>query len=150
VLTGPFNYGNSAHYNVNVSTSTASGAGVNSNPNNGGNSINMFSNPDAAYSNYRPCVLGFDTSCGSNGNIRGMPFWNLDATVSKNIGVWKEGRVGADLQFQFTNLLNHVQLNDPSLDISDPANFGVLGTNNPNGGQFNTPRRMEFGLRIHW
>jgi hypothetical protein len=150
VLTGPFTYGNSAHYNVNVSETTASGAGVNSNPDNGGNSINMFSNPDAAYNKYRPCVLGFDTSCGSNGNIRGMSFWNLDATVSKNIGVWKEGRVGADLQFQFTNLLNHVQLNDPYLDISDPGNFGVLGTNNPNGGQSNTPRQMEFGLRLHW
>jgi hypothetical protein len=41
-------------------------------------------------------------------------------------------------------------LNDPYLDISDPNDFGVLGTNNPNGGQFNTPRQVEFGLRIHW
>ncbi|HLH16101.1 MAG TPA: carboxypeptidase-like regulatory domain-containing protein [Bryobacteraceae bacterium] len=150
VLTGPFGYGNSAHYKVNVSETTASGAGVNSNPDNGGNSINMFSNPDAAYSKFRPCVLGFDTNCGSNGNIRGMPTWNLDATVSKDLGVWKEGRVGATLMFQFYNLLNHVQLNDPYLDISDPADFGVLGTNNPNGGQANTPRQMQFGLRIHW
>lgn len=150
VLTGPFNAGNSAHYNVNVSTTTASGAGVNSNPNNGGNSINMFSNPNAAYNNFRSCILGYDTSCSNGGNIRGMPFWNVDATVSKNIGVWKEGRVGADIQFQFTNLLNHVQLYDPYLDISDPADFGVLGTNNPNGGQFNTPRQMEFGIRLHW
>ena len=53
--------------------------------------------------------------------------------------------------FQFSNLLNHTQLGDPYLDISDPANFGVIGTNNPlNGGQVNTPRQLEFGLRIHF
>jgi len=54
--------------------------------------------------------------------------------------------------FQFTNLLNHTQLGDPYLDISDPQNFGVLGTNNPYNtpGQINTPRQMAFGLRIHF
>jgi hypothetical protein len=74
----------------------------------------------------------------------------MDATVTKDIGIWKEGRVGAQLIFQFYNVLNHVQLADPYLDISDPQDFGVLGTNNPNGGQSNAPRSMSFGLRIHW
>jgi hypothetical protein len=152
VLAAPYTGSSTAHYNVNVSETTASGAGVNSNAANGGNSINMFSNPDAVYKQFRPCVLGYDTSCGGGANIRGLPTWNLDATVSKNIGVWKEGRVGATLMFQFTNLLNHTQLADPYLDISDPANFGVMGTNNPwtGYGQSNTPRQMSFGLRIHW
>ena len=74
----------------------------------------------------------------------------VEATVSKDLSFWKEGRVGATLIFQFTNLLNHVQFSNPYLDISDPADFGVLGTSNPNGGQSNTPRNMEFGLRIHF
>jgi Carboxypeptidase regulatory-like domain len=150
VLASAYTGHTSAIYNVNVPNS-ASGAGVNSNPANGGNGINMFSNPDAVYNQFRPCILGYDTSCGGGANVRGMPTWNLDATVSKDIGIWKEGRVGATLMFQFTNLLNHVQLGDPYLDISDPANFGVIGTNNPyNGGQVNTPRQMEFGLRVHF
>ena len=59
--------------------------------------------------------------------------------------------VGATLIFQITNVLNHIQLGDPYLDISDPSNFGVLGTNNPYyGGQVNSPRQMQFGLRIHF
>ena len=58
--------------------------------------------------------------------IRGMPTWNLDATVSKDIGIWKEGQVGATIIFQFTNVLNHVQLGDPDLDISYPAGFGAF------------------------
>jgi hypothetical protein len=34
--------------------------------------------------------------------------------------------------------------------VLDPAEFGVLGSNNPNGGQANSPRNMEFGLRVHF
>ncbi len=151
VLAAPYTGSPTAHYNINVANSI-SGAGINSNAANGGNNINMFSNPAAVYAEFRPCVLGYDTSCGGGANIRGLPTWNLDATVSKNIGVWKEGRVGATLMFQFTNLLNHVQLADPYLDISDPGDFGVMGTNNAwtGYGQANTPRQMEFGLRVHW
>jgi hypothetical protein len=149
VLAGKFTGGNSALYNQTVTN--ADGVGVNSNVANGGQNLNMFSNPAAIYAEFRDCVLGFDTQCGSAGQIRGMSYWNLDATASKDIGIWKEGRVGATLLFQFTNLLNHVQQRDPYLCTCDPADFGVLGSNNPNGsGQVNTPRNMEFGLRVHF
>ncbi|HKE26523.1 MAG TPA: carboxypeptidase-like regulatory domain-containing protein [Bryobacteraceae bacterium] len=149
VLAAKYTGSNSANYNLSV-VNSVSGAGVNSNAANGGNDINMFKNPDQVYNEFRPCILGYDTSCGGGGNLRGMPTWNLDATVTKDVGIWKEGRVGAQLIFQFYNVLNHVQLTDPYLDISDPQDFGVLGTNNPNGGQANSPRTMSFGLRIHW
>jgi hypothetical protein len=59
-------------------------------------------------------------------------------------------RVGATLIFQFTKLLNHVQFNPPYLATNDPADFGVLGTSNPNGGEPNSPRNMEFGIRVHF
>ena len=153
VLNGPFNFGNSAHYGANVSESSSSnplGVGVNGNADNGGQNVQMYSNPIGAFNNFRPCILGYDTSCGSNGNIRGLPRWNMDASISKDIGIWKEGRVGATLMFQFVNIFNHVNFNDPYLDISDPADFGVLGTSNPNGGQSNTPRNIEFGIRVHF
>jgi hypothetical protein len=150
VLASKYTGGNSVNYHTTVSETTASGAGVNSNGDNGGNSINVFKNPDQVYNQFRPCILGYDTSCGGGGNIRGLPTWNVDATVTKDIGIWKEGRIGAQLIFQFYNVLNHVHLQDPYLDISDPQDFGVLGTNNPNGGQANAPRSMSFGLRIHW
>jgi len=106
--------------------------------------VNMFSNPAAVYSEFRPCVLGIDTSCGGYYNLRGLPRWNLDATVSKDIGLVRE-RVGATLIFQFTNVMNHVVFSGPSsLSLTSPTTFGRIT------GQANTPRQMEFGLRIHF
>lgn len=146
VLASNYTGGNSARYNVTIPT-TASGAGINSNSTNGGNNINFFSNPATAYNEFRPCILGYDTSCGSQGQIRGMPSWNLDANIAKDIPLFRE-RVFATLSFQFTNLFNHVVLTDPYLDLSDPSDFGVLGSNNPNGGQLNNPRQITFNLRL--
>ncbi len=146
VLAGNYTGGNSAHYNVNIAN-TASSAGVNSNSGNGGNNINMFSNPAAVYNQFRPCILGYDTSCGSQGQIRGLPNWNMDANIAKDIPLFRE-RVFATLSFQFTNLFNHVALADPYLDLSTPSDFGVLGSDNPNGGQVNNPRQITFNLRI--
>jgi len=141
VLAAPFTGGNSANYNV--STSSGNVGTTNS------SKINMFANPAQVAAEFRSCILGIDTNCGSNGLIRGMGTWNVDATLSKDLGIWKE-RVGATLLFQFTNVFNHVQLYDPSLSLGSPQTFGVLGSSNPNGGQSNTPRNMEFGLRIHF
>ena len=106
--------------------------------------INMFSNPAAILAELRPCVLGMDTSCGGYGNIRGLRTFNLDTTLQKDVGVWKEGQVGATLSFQFTNILNHFQPGNGSLNMSSPATFGRITT------QSNTPRQMEFGLRVHF
>jgi hypothetical protein len=154
VLAAPYTGSASARYNQTVSETASAnpnGAGVNTNYDNGGVGVNMFKDPAAIFAEFRPCILGYDTNCGANGQIRGMSFWNLDATVSKDIGVWKEGRVGATLLFQFTNVLNHVQLCDPgaiggcpALDISAPQDWGVLPV------QVNTSRQIEFGLRIHF
>jgi hypothetical protein len=154
VLATTYTGGNSAHYNLNVANS-ASGAGINTNAANGGNNVNMFANPAAVYNEFRPCILGYDTSCGSNGQIRGLPSWNMDANIAKDFRIWE--RVSATLSFQITNIFNHVVLTDPYLDLSDPANFGVLGSNNPNAGlntpvgaQSNTPRQITFNLRIRF
>jgi hypothetical protein len=135
VFASTYNGGNSAHYAV-----TGSGGIGTNNP----YTLNQFSNPAAVYAEFRRCVLGIDTSCGGYGNIRGLPTFNLDATVGKDIGVWKEGRVGANLVFAFTNVLNHFQPGAASLSLTSPTLFGRITT------QGNTPRNMEFGLRIHF
>jgi hypothetical protein len=147
VLASAYTGGNSAHYNVNVANS-ASGAGTSSNLVNGGNSINMFANPATVLGEFRNCILGYDTSCGSIGQIRGLPLWNMDANIAKDIRLFHE-RVFATLSFQFTNVFNHVALGDPYLDLSNPQSFGVLGSNNPGeGGQVNNPRQITFNLRV--
>jgi hypothetical protein len=147
VFTGPYTGTSKANYNnagatvTNPSAPQLAGVGVGTN---NSTHINMFSNPATVYNELRPCFLGLDTSCGGYGNLRGLPTWNIDATLLKDIGIWKEGRVGAALSFQFTNVLNHMQPSNGSLNWSSPATFGRIT------GQSNTPRQMEFGLRVHF
>ena len=137
-LVVPFTGGNSANYNVTV----ASGAGVNGNASKGGSGINMFADPNAIYGEFRRLILGYDTSGGGNGNLRGFPTWNVDAQITKDFS-FKE-RYGATFSVQITNVLNHFQPSNPTLNLDSPATFGVI-TN-----QSNTPRQMEFGLRLHF
>ncbi len=102
--------------------------------------LNAFSDPAAVWNEFRPCVLGYDTRCG--GGLRGLPTWNLDANLVKDFNIYKE-RVGAQLFWQVTNVLNHFQSSGPSLSLTSPTTFGQEG----GGG---TPRSMEFGVRIHF
>jgi len=52
--------------------------------------------------------------------------------------------MGADLSFQFTNVLNHVVMGNPTMTLTTPATFGrITGVNS-------TSRNMEFGLRLHF
>jgi hypothetical protein len=135
VLNSKFTGGNSANYNVPGS------GGIGTNNSTG---VNIFTNPAAVYSEFRRCIVGYDTSCGGYGNLRNLPTWNVDAQALKDIGVWKEGKVGATLSLQVTNVLNHVQPGSPSLSITAPTTFGRITS------QANTPRNMEFGLRVHF
>ena len=75
--------------------------------------------------------------------LRTVPRWNVDLGVHKTISVFREG-MGADFSFQFTNVLNHVVMGSPTLTITTPSTFGRIT------GQANTPRNMEFGLRLHF
>jgi hypothetical protein len=148
VLNAKWTGGTRAIYNINIPNSDT-GAGINGNAGNGGNSINMFSNPATTFNQFRPCILGYDTSCGSSGQIRGMSNWNMDLNIAKDFNLFRE-RVAATMSFQFVNVFNHVVLTDPYLDISDPNDWGVLGSNNPNGGQSNSPRKLTFSLRLRF
>jgi hypothetical protein len=138
VLLVPFTGGNSANYNVTV----ASGAGINGNAERGGSGINMFADPNAVAAQFRRLILGIDHTGGGAGVIRGFPLWNLDMSLSKEIKVREQ--VGISLMFQFTNVLNHFQPANPTVNIDSTASFGVVTNNTNNPG----PRKLQFGLRI--
>ena len=137
--------GNQAIYsNVTVASGTA---GINGNATKGGSGINMFSNPNAVYAEFRRPVLGLDTSDSGAGVIRGFSTWNLDATVSKQVRV--NERIGATLIIQFSNILNHFQPANPTMNIDSPATWGVV-TNQATTANGLQSRAMEFGLRLHF
>jgi hypothetical protein len=105
--------------------------------------LQAFTSPASVYAEFRPCVLGYDTSCGGVGNLRAYPTWNLDTTFSKDIGIYKE-RLGALVYFTFTNIMNHFNPSGPSLNLTSATSFGQIT------GQSNSPRSLQFGLRIHF
>ena len=135
----PINPGTKVKYSL-YASSGSNGVGTN-NP----TGLSVFSDPSAVAGNLRRCILGYDTTCsGGYGSMRGFPTWNLDASIVKEIGAWKDGRVGATLTFQFTNILNHFQPSNASPSLTSLTTFGRVT------GQSNTPRNLEMGLRIHF
>jgi len=133
VFAAKYTGGNSAHKGVTGSN----GVGTNN-----AEGINMFTDPAAVLGQFRKCVLGVDTSCGGYYTMRGLPRWNLDATLSKDFRFTE--RIGATFSFQFTNVLNHFQPADPALVLTTPNQFGRIT------GQVGQPRQLEFGLRLHF
>jgi hypothetical protein len=148
----PYTGGQAGHYGVTggsgtnvVFGSNAIGTATHGGINYG---MNMWANPAAVYAEFRPCVLGIDTNCGGGaGPLRTLPFWNLDAQIVKNLNIYKE-RMGAQFFFTFTNVLNHFQPSfgnsTTTASLTNPTNFGQIT------GQANTPRSLEFGLRLHF
>jgi hypothetical protein len=119
-----------------------------------GNGQNVLSNPDASCpinggifgDPVRNPILGLDGQIGGF-PVRGLPFWNLDLGVSKRIAFTE--RLSSTLHFDFTNVLNHMQPNDPCFAGNDPGDWGVLGC----GGNVqvaNGARRMQLGLTFDW
>ncbi len=101
--------------------------------------LNLFADPLAVWNNVRPPILGIDSRDGGVGPIKGMPYWNMDLSIKKNFKVTE--RVNFDAQFVFTNVFNHNQMFDPTLDITNPGGWGVISA------QGNIPRQIQFGIR---
>jgi hypothetical protein len=138
----PYTAGHSAHVGVPGSSVALNGVSINVGTNNT-SQVNLFADPAAVLANFRRCVLGLDTSCGSTGNLRGLNRWNVDATIAKDMKFSE--RVGATLTVQFTNVFNHFQPSDPSsLSLTSNTSFGRITT------AVYGARQMELGLRIHF
>jgi hypothetical protein len=142
VLICPNNFGSSRHNNP---APSALGLGKNF------FGPSMFQNPDQSYSCFRNPILGIDGSNGGGaGILRGMPFWNVDFSVKKNVRVTE--RVNVEFTTVFSNLFNHNQMSDPYLILGDTGDWGAVGgfsaAYNGLPAQISTPRAMQFGLRF--
>ena len=138
----PFNGGHRLHRAVTGSAAAVGGISQNVGTVNS-TGLNIFGDPASIWANFRRCVLGIDTSCGSVGNLRGLNRWNVDATLAKDMKFTE--RVGATFTMQFTNVFNHFQPSDPSsLSLTSPTTFGRITSN------LYAARQMEIGLRIHF
>ncbi len=109
--------------------------------------VNAFKNGANEANNWRNPILGLDTKdCGA-GCISGLPYWNMDLSVKKNIRVAES--VSVELQGIFTNVLNHNQWFDANFyGLGNPTAWGALGgsAQSPSGGN----RQIEVGLRVRF
>ena len=100
----------------------------------------------AAGVNNGTCAYGqpADGTFGTSGigTQRGPSFFNLDFSFGKTFNVTE--RYYFDFRTEFFNGLNHVSWAPPGLNISTPATFGAIG------GQVQTPRNIQFGLKFHF
>jgi len=115
----------------------------------GGGGFDIFADPAGLLATLRPPILGLDTGTGGVGVFRGLPYWNVDLRVVKDIRITER----ASFQFEYvvTNVFNHVVFTDPGavgsetgigVDPTTPSTFGVVNS------QGNNPRQMQFGVRV--
>jgi len=108
----------------------------------------IFANPEQAYACFRNPILGIDNGHnGAAGQLRGMPFWNVDFSLRKNLKLTE--RFSTEFSAVFTNIFNHNQMSDSLNIIGDVGDWGGLG-GSTGVGQVNNPRAMEFGLRVRF
>jgi len=108
---------------------------------------NLYQDPGAVYNCFREPILGIDNGHnGGVGNYRGQPFWNVDFSLKKNLLVTE--RFSGEFGAVVTNIFNHNQLFDPSVNfLSDPADFGSLESGG-GGLQVNNGRKVEVSFRL--
>ena len=141
VFTSKYTGGNHSHFGITGGTdpygnsvgTAVEGAAV-------GQQINLFKDPVSVWNQVRAPILGIDTKNPGDGPIIGMPYWNVDMSVQKNFKVFESTSI--TLGMVFTNVFNHNVLGDPYLALGYSAGWGV------EGGQLNTPRNIEFGMRV--
>lgn len=147
------------HYSASRKASAGATCGNDSTAGVGSSGFNVFSNPDASCpatdsingngifgEPVRAPILGLDGQIGGGGPFYGLSFWNLDLGINKKIKIME--RVSSTFYFDFANVANHMQPQDPCLILGDQSDWGVLGC----GGnlQANTPRRLQLGISFDW
>ncbi|TAN22111.1 MAG: carboxypeptidase regulatory-like domain-containing protein [Acidobacteria bacterium] len=134
--------------NAVLTTGYTGGSGIvrnstygNSDPGSGGTGMNRFADPSAIRAEFRPLVLGLDTN-GNSAFFPGVSMTNVDFSVTKNLALSE--RFSTEINAQATNLFNHFSASENGNNISDPANFGVIG------GNLLGARQVEVGLLVRW
>ncbi len=114
-------------------------SGCGSSASGSGSGLNIFGNPQAVCSQFRPIQLSVDgTSRG--GTLRGLKAWNVDLGLAKKIAITERSKL--TFSSGFFNLFNHVNFLDPAVSLQSPQTFGVITT------QGNDPRAIQLGLRF--
>ena len=111
-----------------------------------GTGQDIFSNPAAAYCDFRYIQLSTDGRTGSANPLYGLPFWNLDLRVGKATNITERLKLGYSADF--FNIFNHQNFANPSLTFSSPSTFGVITSTFTPPNRTNAARWIEMSLRL--
>jgi len=147
-IANPSSLGGGVHQNV-CSTNGVGSTGDGPNCGSGGSTgtgINYFGNPSAVLNDFRPILLASDGRTGRSRPLRGFGLWNLDASVGKKIKFSE--RYALKFSADFFNAFNHVNFQDPTLDLTNLPTFGVVSQSLTPVYRNSSSRWIQLGLRI--
>jgi hypothetical protein len=124
------------------------GIGTAGAPSAGGSGINLFANPQQAAASFRVPLLSVDGRTGEANPIYGLGFWNFDMRVGKVTSI-TEG-VKVEFSADAFNLFNNVNFANPSLDLTNPAGFGVVTATQLFTNRNTSARYLQLGLRVEF
>jgi len=116
-----------------------------------GTGFNFFTNNKADITNFRPVLIGSDGRSGRSNPITGLPYKNLDLSVSKDTFITEH--LNVKFAADFFNLLNHPNFANPSqanLNITNPNTFGTINASYTPPNRTNSARWIQLSIRLEF
>ena len=111
-----------------------------------GTGLNLFANADAIAGDFRAISLTGDGRDGTGSPIRGLGLWNLDSRLGKITSFHERYKI--EFAADFFNVFNHVNFFQPSLNLQNPATFGVISQELIPADRTQGSRWIQLGLRV--
>jgi Carboxypeptidase regulatory-like domain len=111
-----------------------------------GTGLNLFANPDAVSADFRAVNISADGRDGTGSPLRGLGFWNLDSRLGKTTSFHERYKV--EFSADFFNIFNHVNFFQPTLNLQNPATFGVISQELIPADRTQGSRWIQLGLRV--
>lgn len=116
-----------------------------------GTGYNFFGNNKADIVNFRPVLLSADGRSGRANPITGLPYKNLDLSISKDTKITE--RLNSKFAADFFNVLNHPNFANPSqanLNITNPNTFGTINSSYTPPNRTNSARWIQLSIRLEF
>jgi len=111
-----------------------------------GTGLNLFANPGAIAGDFRAVNISTDGRDGTGNPLRGLGFWNLDSRLGKTTTFHERYKV--EFSADFFNIFNHVNFFQPTLNLQNPATFGVISQELIPADRTQGSRWIQLGLRV--
>lgn len=121
------------------------------NPPISGTGFNFFSKNKADITNFRPVLISNDGRSGRSNPLTGLPYKNLDFTISKDTKITE--RLNSKLAADFFNVLNYPNFANPTqanLNITNPNTFGTINSSYTPPNRTNSARWIQLSVRLEF